>query len=402
MTAIVGVLNKHAVAIAADSAVTIGGKKVFNSANKIFALSRRAPVAIATFNNANLNDVPWEIVIKEYRKHLGDTKKARLKDYVDDFFEYIKSRNYFSTTEELKESEKQHFSLYLNIWIKKLPQDQQTEQSINTNLEHRITELRQERRSRDCFNGLSLEEFASVCQESIDYAITKTSLNLNKDYITEFLYSIFICKIWEYNYSGLVFTGYGEDEIYPSLYSYRTYSIINEVLHIEPHTKENAIIGQKCDAAIRPFAQRDVMDTIIFGIAPIVEESYKKTFNDKLQTIIHELEGNYPEAAKIISGKLPNILDEFIHDASICANGEYVQPFVHSIINLNIEDLADFAESLIKLTATKRKISPDQPTVGGPIDVMVISKGDGIIWMKRKHYFDPNLNHHFFENYNHQ
>ena len=144
------------------------------------------------------------------------------------------------------------------------------------------------------------------------------------------------------------------------------------------------------------------MDTIIFGIAPIVEESYKKTFNDKLQTIIHELEGNYPEAAKIISGKLPNILDEFIHDASICANGEYVQPFVHSIINLNIEDLADFAESLIKLTATKRKISPDQPTVGGPIDVMVISKGDGIIWMKRKHYFDPNLNHHFFENYNHQ
>lgn len=31
MTSIVGVLNKHAVAIAADSAVTIGGKKVFNS-----------------------------------------------------------------------------------------------------------------------------------------------------------------------------------------------------------------------------------------------------------------------------------------------------------------------------------------------------------------------------------
>ena len=144
------------------------------------------------------------------------------------------------------------------------------------------------------------------------------------------------------------------------------------------------------------------MDTIILGIAPTVKESYKKTLNNKLQTIIHELEGNYPDVAKIISGKLPNILDEFIYDASICAKKEYVQPFVDSIINLNIEDLADFVESLIKLTATKRKISPEQPTVGGPIDVMVISKGDGIIWMKRKHYFDPNLNHHFFENYNHQ
>jgi len=38
-------------------------------------------------------------------------------------------------------------------------------------------------------------------------------------------------------------------------------------------------------------------------------------------------------------------------------------------------------------------------TVGGPIDVAVISKGDGFIWIKRKHYFSPELNHHFFDNY---
>lgn len=37
MTAIVAVLNKHAVAVAADSAVTMGNThKVVNSANKIF------------------------------------------------------------------------------------------------------------------------------------------------------------------------------------------------------------------------------------------------------------------------------------------------------------------------------------------------------------------------------
>ena len=105
MTAIVGVLNKHAVAIAADSAVTIGGTKVFNSANKIFALSKRAPIAIATYNNPDLNSVPWEIIIKEYRKKLADSKKGTLKEYVDDFFEYKKSRKVFSTTEELKESQ---------------------------------------------------------------------------------------------------------------------------------------------------------------------------------------------------------------------------------------------------------------------------------------------------------
>ncbi len=41
----------------------------------------------------------------------------------------------------------------------------------------------------------------------------------------------------------------------------------------------------------------------------------------------------------------------------------------------------------------------DAETVGGPIDVAVISKGDGFIWIKRKHYFSPELNPQFFANY---
>jgi hypothetical protein len=38
-------------------------------------------------------------------------------------------------------------------------------------------------------------------------------------------------------------------------------------------------------------------------------------------------------------------------------------------------------------------------TVGGPIDVAVISKGDGFVWIKRKHYFERDLNPHFFRNH---
>jgi hypothetical protein len=39
-------------------------------------------------------------------------------------------------------------------------------------------------------------------------------------------------------------------------------------------------------------------------------------------------------------------------------------------------------------------------TVGGPIDVCVISRGDGLVWIKRKHYFSQELNHQFFAKYN--
>jgi ATP-dependent protease HslVU (ClpYQ) peptidase subunit len=62
MTAIVGILNKQAVAVAADSAVTVGrGVKIYNTANKIFNLSKGCPVGIAIYGNAALNNcVPWE------------------------------------------------------------------------------------------------------------------------------------------------------------------------------------------------------------------------------------------------------------------------------------------------------------------------------------------------------
>ena len=41
----------------------------------------------------------------------------------------------------------------------------------------------------------------------------------------------------------------------------------------------------------------------------------------------------------------------------------------------------------------------EEETVAGPIDVAVISKGDGFVWIKRKHYFQRELNQQFFDNY---
>lgn len=57
------------------------------------------------------------------------------------------------------------------------------------------------------------------------------------------------------------------------------------------------------------------------------------------------------------------------------------------------------AEALVSLTAFKRRVSMDTETVGGPIDVAVISKGDGFVWIKRKHYFGADLNPQFFAKY---
>jgi hypothetical protein len=54
MTAEVAILNREAVALAADSAVTLSsetGQKIFTSANKIFSLSDADPVAVMIYGS---------------------------------------------------------------------------------------------------------------------------------------------------------------------------------------------------------------------------------------------------------------------------------------------------------------------------------------------------------------
>lgn len=55
-------------------------------------------------------------------------------------------------------------------------------------------------------------------------------------------------------------------------------------------------------------------------------------------------------------------------------------PILESIGMLSKDDLVDMCKSLINITSLKRKITSDLMSVGGDIDVAVISKGDGFIW----------------------
>lgn len=88
MTAEVAVMNRTAVALAADSAVTSGGG-IYNSANKLFTLSKYHPVGVMIYGNASFMGVPWQTLIKMYREQLGQDSFDTLEEYAKDFCEYL-------------------------------------------------------------------------------------------------------------------------------------------------------------------------------------------------------------------------------------------------------------------------------------------------------------------------
>src|SRR5213076_550256 len=93
-------MNRQAVALAADSAVTIessaGGRKAWQSANKIFGLSLRHPAGIMVFGNADILGVPWDTVIKGYRDQLADRSFSTIAAHTDDFIRFLeRNRRFF-------------------------------------------------------------------------------------------------------------------------------------------------------------------------------------------------------------------------------------------------------------------------------------------------------------------
>jgi hypothetical protein len=70
----------------------------------------------------------------------------------------------------------------------------------------------------------------------------------------------------------------------------------------------------------------------------------------------------------------------------------HTAPVVRMVGSLPKDELAAVAEALVNITKFKRRITPESETVGGPIDVAIITRGDGFVWLRRKHYFDPALN----------
>src|SRR5262245_27378770 len=96
MTSEVCMINRLAIVLAADSATTVThwherGKeeRYFKGANKIFQLSTHNPVGMMIYDSADLLSVPWEVIAKQFRRHLGRTTFGAIPEYAEEFFRYL-------------------------------------------------------------------------------------------------------------------------------------------------------------------------------------------------------------------------------------------------------------------------------------------------------------------------
>lgn len=420
MTAEIGILNKTSVVLATDSAVTISRvNKVFNNANKLFPLSKYQPVGIMIFNNASWMGIPLEIIIKSYTKKLCDKSLNTLIEYRNDFIEFIKEN--YSTFVDTKQIQ-DFIEMRLYELLEKLMDycknalDEACKSSPKQLSEKEKTELNEKIFFKIIDEYASyktevLPDFKTYTQEDFkkdfkkyinkilpyfysNYKLTRKSLYTNRIY--KQLYHELICSFSDdEDFSGIVIAGYGEKEIFPSICDIKIGELISNRLRYE--YSEIGQVSQNKTAIVRPYAQRDMVDTFFQGINPNLMSKINEIIPAKFEEIMDKITNKYPNINKqdIFSffktgfKHINEELDKF-------ASKEYIRPVVQSIGYLRKEDLIELAESLINITSVKRKTSDYLQTVGGPVDIAIITKYEGFVWIKRKEIIDKQLNSMFY------
>ena len=430
MTAEIVIMNKSAVALAADSAVTVRDAnsrgKIFNTANKVFSLSKYAPVGIMVSGGASVMGVPWEIIVKTFRDELKTDKFDTINDYCDRFFNFVDQFPFEA------DAEKQHigqiaYSIFNDIckrmdsWVTQelSEKDTVTELEILVYLQSQIEEVSslfsQNSDRMGILDGDTLNQLHDRYRDELDSIIKmffeKHALSKeNHDQLRRI--AVHASHVGPQS-SGIVIAGFGEKEYYPRCRSFYVGGVVAKHTIRSEDMNRQYKVGAGASAAILPFAQRNEVNTFIEGVSPVLSRVVTETFREIFgehgelpQKLCDEIASKLglqqdthddlqSSLGRICQGAYETAVSKFYEESQ----KNHLNPILETTAVLNKDELARMAETLINLESFRKQVVLDEETVGGPIDVAVITKGDGLIWIKRKHYFQPELNHHFFRNY---
>lgn len=425
MTSEVVVMNRLGVALASDSTATVysGRRPKFFHADKLFMLSHRHPVGVMVYNNSALLGVPWETILKMFRARLGAKEFDTLEGYAAELLGYLNDNvHLFPETEQTKFYLRTVDTLFsgLRVGIGRkildlVPESGEDATALARQATKEVVLGAQGewkgKKDATCFDPKQATQWAARQSGEINKLMAKHFENADAEVASALhdLAMLVVSKdhILPESLSGLVIAGFGGSEYFPVMQAFELGEIFGGKLKYQHKATER--ISSDNPSIVKPFAQVDMVQTFLNGISPSFQ--YKLT-RELLRlglglpdAVIDELDGISKKRKEQFKEKIRPIIARdvmmpFIRQLAEFRDVRHLQPVRQAIAFLPKNELAHVASSLVNLNSFQKRMSiSEDETVGGPIDVAVISKGDGFVWIDRKHYFRPELNQHFFRNY---
>lgn len=435
MTAEVAILNKTAVALAADSAVTISvgnnQQKIFDTEDKLFELTRSNAIAAMINSNMNFMEAPLPVLIKKYRELAPEFQRVReaadhFLNHLDEFVQASPDRIERDAIQQTAtQILAQISSQAREMWSSRVmdPETGKVREDLADNVDALVERLNEI--TVECHEAqISFAEnfFASLPAPNL---IGGDNVSLNADQMAllsalvdehltavtadqkERSVNLIVTALRNGrtggSSTGLVIAGFGTADLFPTLISFELYgSFGGRLKYVETNIVDIDRDGVR--ARVLPFAQSEMVERFLYGldgeIDTAITEFCRGTVSSIGQQIVNSLDMTEDDRTALM-GEIGLAEQAFI--AGLGAEGfEAIRARSRQEIEDMVEfmpkpELARMAEALVNLTSIKRRVSRGFETVGGPIDVAVISKSDGLVWVARKHYFPQELNARYFD-----
>ncbi len=422
MTSEVLLMNRGAVAMAADSAVTISGRHghtIYQSVDKVFQLVNGQPIGIMIYNHAEIMNVPWETVITLYRAQAGKQSFDTVAEFALDFLTFLQdSEELFPSDHQDLEYFKTVATVYGLLADEFDRQVQAFRESMNGDLDSHINAMFDfvvgeihhayqhyfddtPRGDLDCFPPDMTSRLEKQYGPQIDDLINSLSSHLKPDYpnldissdsyakLREIAFFVVMKNAFFEGYTGVVFAGFGAKEKFPAMISYHIGGIFGGILKRTIDRQE--AVSANGGPVVLTFAQDKMIHTFMTGIDRdfrlyLFIETLKLT-HQLVADLINSLDGLDPQQKQDLYTRyseenLGAALMAFFQGVDEYQRRYHTTPIFQAIHTLPRAELAETAGSLVKLNSFQQKVTQQPETVGGPVDVAVISISEGFVLLR--------------------
>ena len=422
MTTVVGILNKKGVAIAADSAVTRNRRerdsKCTKNGNKMIRLCEAVPISVMLTGNNEFLDVPWEIIIRQYRTRRGKEKHPTVKAAAEDFMRFVADNATFWT--ESGPVRSNIVRIVGNIFRKAVDEmmTDQNERKADGRLRRPAAFVKAFTKNckelqRDAldygrcpqFEDYTLEEFCNTASGVVDCYLSRYSfednpaLEIEKAYprqvldalrpiIMETAKVLIGTRNTGHACAILVFTGYGSEQEYPSLVAAAVCEGIDRRVNYNIQKQDVIEISDKRPVAICPYAQDDVIEALLNGVGKEWKARTDSEFKRSLSIRFHSTYEVPGYKLNRYAASLPtdDLKSDFKRSTANLIRKNR-REWEKALDQYDLRSIAELAECLVDLTGFQRILTFEQEGVGGPVDLAVISKSDGFQWLSRKSWY---------------
>jgi len=411
--------------MAADSAVTISTRNsrrnptIYQTVDKVFQLIDGRPIGIMIYNNAEIMNVPWETVISLYKNKARRKKFDTVEEYAEDFLAFLQGND------DLFPKDHQDLEFFKTVAI--------VYGIIGDEFDHHVENFRQSGEGNLKSHLASIFSFAvdevytaylryfddsprddlaafpadmsdrlhKRYKSHIDGLINGLIEHLASDHgnvtidseVRQKLHQVAVMAVTKNaffeGYTGIVFAGFGARDKFPAMVSYHTGGVFGGILKKAIDRRE--AIDATSGPVIRTFAQDKMVHTFMTGI--------DRDF--RLYLFVETLKLTHQLVADLISG-LPEVSQEqkqrlydrygeenlstalraFFQKIEEYQRIVHTAPIFRAVHTLPRPELAETAASLVKLNSFQQKVMQQPETVGGPVDVALISLSEGFVLIR--------------------